>query len=278
MNHKIGNNIKIPPLFLGTYKHKKYTILKEIVEIGLRHGIVGFDSAPSYNTEKLLGKIIRENLNVSAINRSNLFISTKIDPWQMQSSNKSIDYYVDQAIKNLGIDYLDQLLIHWPIPDSFENTWDSFVKIYETGKVKVIGVCNVRRRHLLDLMDIGIPPMVVQNERHPLRTDEDTLKFCQDNQITYEAYSPVGQMNIQLQNSKTLNNLALKYNKSLGQIIMRWHIETGSVPVFMTTKPSRIKEYTEISNFSLADEDVKSISSLNKDYKIFLESISCPGF
>ena len=278
MNTTFNNRHKIPSLILGTYKYKNYATLKEIVNASIKMGIIGFDTAPSYKTEKILGRIINESLYEFDKKREEFFVSTKIDAWQMQDSDGEIERYVDNILKYLEMDYLDQLLIHWPIPEYFDKTWKSFIKIFNKGKVKVIGVCNVRERHLLKLMDSEIIPMVVQNERHPLRTDEDTFKFCRDNKIIYEAYSPVGQMMEQISNSQTLQKLSSKYDKSIGQIIMRWHIDTGSIPVFMTTKPQRIKEYTEIFNFSLANEDVHIISSLNTNYKIFLESLACPGF
>lgn len=272
------NGIKIPSLILGTYKLNSFSNLREIVRICLKYGISGFDTAPSYKTEGKLGKIIHDSLIELGKHRDDLFIGTKIDAWQMQDTHGRVYSSVDKALKQMNLDYFNQLLIHWPIPEYFEATWDSLTNIYKEGKVKSIGVCNVRERHLLKLLNKEVPPMIVQNERHPLRTDEGTMKFCKKNNIVYQAYSPVGQMIIQIQNSSIVNDLARKYNKSISQIIMRWHIETGSIPVFMTTKHQRILEYSEIFNFSMEKGDLHSISSLNEDFKIFVESVGCPGF
>ena len=272
------NKVKIPDLILGTYKHNQYSLLKNIVLSSIENGITGFDTAPSYGTEKILGKIIHECLNKLQKSRKDLFISTKIDAFQMQDSNGNVECYVDKVLKEMKLDYIDQLLIHWPITEYFNKTWESFIRIYKSGQAKVIGVCNVRKRHILKLMNSELFPMVVQNERHPIYIDQMTLEFCKKNKIIYEAYSPVGQMMKRIDNSNTLQKLALKYDRSIGQIIIRWHIDTGSIPVFMTSKKERLKEYSSVFNFSLNTEDIASIDALNENYKIFLESEGCPNF
>lgn len=272
------NGLHIPTLLTGTYQCKGFARLTKIVKTCIQFGIFGFDTAPSYGTERLLGKVLRKSIKDFKIDREDLFISTKIDSWQMQDSDGKVEFYVDNVLKKMNLDYLDQLLIHWPIPEYFEKTWKNFINIYKSGKAKLIGVSNVRIRHLQRIMGDELIPMVIQNERHPLWIDEKTLDFCKKNEIVYEAYSPVGQMKQQIRNADILHKLASKYDKTIGQIIMRWHLDSGSIPVFKTTKPERIKEYSDIFDFSLAEADIHAISSLNKNHKIFLESIGCPGF
>lgn len=272
------NNIEIPTIIAGTFKHRNSEALQKIVKSCLENGIIGFDTAPSYHTEKLLGKILLECLSELQMSRQELFISTKIDAWQMQESGGKIEVYVEKVLKEMGFDYLDQLLIHWPIVEYFERTWSSFQDLHKAGIVRVIGISNVRERHILKIMDSDIKPMVVQNERHPLRNDKNVLEFCKENEIVYEAYSPVGQMMPSIRDSLILNRLAQKYDKSVGQVIMRWHFDTGSIPVFKTTKPERVKEYVELSSFSLDQSAVTAIDSMDIDYKLFLESVGCPGF
>ena len=116
------NKVKIPIIILGTYKHKKYSLLKEIVFSSIENGITGFDTAPSYGTEKILGRIIHDCLIELQIQRKDLFVSTKIDAYQMQDSNGNVEFYVDKVLKEMKLDYIDQLLIHWPIPEYFEKT------------------------------------------------------------------------------------------------------------------------------------------------------------
>ncbi len=272
------NHIDIPKMITGTFKHKNPKVLKEIVNHCLLNGFLGFDTAPSYKTERLLGQILRKSLSDLKIDREQIFISTKIDAWQMQQSNGDIAKYVEDVLKKMGIDYLDQLLIHWPIPKYFEKTWMSFINLYRSDKVKIIGVSNVRERHILKLMEFEVAPMVVQNERHPLRSDREMLNFCKQKNIVYQAYSPVGQMMDKIKNSELLMEIAQKYSKSIGQVILRWHIDSGSIPVFKTSKISRINEYKEVLEFTLDKEDIVLINDMNIDHKIFLESSGCPGF
>lgn len=269
---------KIPSLILGTFQHRDPSLLEKVVEACFAQGILAFDTAPSYGTEHLLGALLADRLAQTGKERREIFVSTKIDAWQMQESNGRVDGFVDLVLGKMGLDYLDQLLIHWPIPEFLEETWKSFVRIRDSGKVRMIGVSNVRKRHLLRIMSVGEAPAIVQNERHPLRTDSEVRCFCRDNGIAYQAYSPLGQMMPKIRESKYLQSLAAKYGRNIAQIVMRWHLDTGSLPVFMTTKPQRVPEVRQVLDFTLSSDDLAGIDAMNEDHKLFLESIGCPGF
>ena len=205
-------------------------------------------------------------------------MSTKIDAWQMQEFKGDVSSCVDSILVQMRMDYVDQLLIHWPVPDFFAETWECFERMKREGKVRFIGVCNVRVRHLNSLFSSLSPPDVIQNERHPLRTDGAVLDYCKGHEIAYQAYSPVGQMMELIRNAYVLKRLAREYNCSIGQLIIAWHLQCGVSPVFMTTKVSRVQEYCASKDIILRDEELASISALNQNYKIFLESVGCPGF
>ena len=120
-------------------------------------------------------------------------------------------------------------------------------------------------------------PDVIQIERHPLRICKEDVEYFKNKGITVEAYSPVCRMDERLVESTLLHEIALKYNKTIGQVILRWHIDTGVVPVFMTKKESRVAENMDVFDFSLSIEEVEKISSMDINYKIFVESVCCPG-
>ena len=189
-----------------------------------------------------------------------------------------IETFVDNALNEMELQYLDGLLIHWPLPEYLERTWSKFLELKEKGKVKRIGICNVRSRHLYIYYDRGILPDIIQIERNPLRTCEKETDYCLNNNIEVQAYSPLCKMDKRLSDSLIISDIAQKYNKNIGQVILRWHIDTGVVPVFTSTKEERVCQYSELFDFSLNEEDVKRISSLNENYKIYLESCFCPGF
>ncbi len=273
------SNTPATDIFIGTgvSSSKDYDGLLRIISTGIENGIRCFDTAPSYNTELLLGKVLKVCLDKYKLERKDVFIQTKIDAWQMQNSNGKIREYVIDALNKMQFDYFDSILIHWPIPEYFASTWESFCLLKEEGLSRNIGVCNVRIRHLEQFLKLGIIPEIIQLERHPLHTCEEETKFCDDNKIWLQAYSPLCKMHIRLIKSTSLNKLAEKHKKSIGQIILRWHLESGVTPIFASRKPERISEYADIFDFRLSDDDIRVISAHNENFKLYLESWACPG-
>ncbi len=225
-----------------------------------------------------MGKIIMDLTKERNLQRSDYMIQTKIDPWQMQQGKAAMIKYVKEAILQLHCDYLDALLIHWPVPAYFRETWDTLVELKKTGLVKQIGVCNVRLRHLKLFQTLEQPPQIVQVERNPLRTCDEEINYCKEHEIVFQAYSPLCKMNAKIQNSSIIKDIATRHARNIGQIVMKWQIVTGAVPVFTTTKSNRINEYTTLSDFQLSRNEINAISSLNENFKMYLESRMCPGF
>ncbi len=274
-----GENMGMGKLIFGTgaSSSKDYSSLKRVVRSVMENKIYSFDTAPSYGTESVLGKIIRELSCEMELDRETLFIQTKIDPLQMQESDGDIRKYVTFALKQMDLEYFDSLLIHWPIPEYFDRTWESFVKIREEKLSHKIGICNVRMRHLKGYLGADSIPDIIQIERNPLRTCEKEISFCHQHGIDVQAYSPLCKMDERLRDNEILKRISEKYGKSVGQIILRWHIDTGVTPIFTSTKPIRVREYASIFDYKLSKNEIKEISSLNIDYKMYLESMSCPG-
>ena len=270
--------MNVPKMMIGTFRNNNYQELFDVVCAAVECGFTGFDTAPSYKSEKVLGRAIHEAAQKYGLGRKDFFISDKIDAWQMQECNGDIRRYVDEAMNQMDIEYIDLLLIHWPIPEYMDRTWKCFEKLYGSGIVKSIGICNLRVRHLEKYIQYDIPPQFLQIERHPLRTCQQELKFCKDHGIKVMSYSPICQMDTRLRNSKILQRIAEKYDKNIGQVILRWHIDTECIPVFMSKKKNRIKENLDIFDFHLEKDEIDEISSLNENYKIFLESWGCLGF
>ena len=270
--------MQIPPIIFGTFQYQNQRELSPIVNSAYENGIIGFDTSPSYHTEEFLGAALEELCTSKEIRRQDLFIQDKIDGWQMEEAKGKISCHVETSIAKLHCNYIDALFIHWPFPEYLPETWQAFSDLKKQGKVRLIGLSNVRERHMKKLMEeTGIRPDVVQIERHPLRTCKNDVRYFQSEGITVEAYSPVCRMDKRLADSAILKSIAQKYKKSMGQVILRWHIDTGVIPVFMTKKEARIKENVDIFDFSLVPEELKAISELDINYKIFVESACCPG-
>jgi len=276
---KLRNNVEMPRIVLGTFQHNNRDELRDLIKSALQIGYRAFDTAPSYRNEEVLGSIFEELIADGEVTRGDLFLIDKIDGWQMQQSNGNITEYVEAALSKLRVNYLDLLLIHWPFPEWLVKTWESCIAANKSGIVKSIGLCNVHERHLLSVVDnTEFTPDVVQVERHPLNSMSGLVALNEELGIITQAYSPVCRMIDKLSSSPIIAGIAEKHGRSKGQVIMRWHIDTGVVPVFMTTRSERLEEYKKIFDFHLDASDLSKISMLNENYKIFLESRGCPGF
>lgn len=263
-------------LILGTGVSfsKEPEVAENVISAALDNGVRRFDTAPSYKTEGLLGDILSKECKRRKLLRNELYIQSKIDAWQMQDGR--IDLFVEDALEKLKVDYLDALLIHWPIPEYMRGTWKKMEEARERGTIRRIGICNVRMRQIKEY--IPWKPDIIQIERHPLNTFEEEVEFCQLSGIEVQAYSPLCKMDDRIKNSKKIRAMEKKYGKDEGQVVLRWHLDTGVIPIFTTTKIRRIESYTSLDDFSLTKSEIEEISSLNENYKMYLESVACPGF
>ena len=260
----------------GLSSHKDIQGLCEVCKTALEHDITHFDSAPSYKTETLISKAIRSCAKQLGLNRDNYSIQTKIDPIHMY--NGHIEEYFKSKLKEMELEYIDGLLIHWPVEKYLHDTWNALVKLKEKGLAKEIGICNLSIRHLKKFTADGIVPDILQIERHPLNTFRDEAEWCVEHNIELQDYSPLCKMHPLIQRNSEINSIANKYSKNVGQIILRWHIDTGAIPVFTSKKPERIKQYSDIWDFKLTQEDIEAVYRINHNHKLYLESLICPGF
>ena len=263
----------------GTFQVNDASVLEQVIQKCFEYGVRTIDTAPSYKTESLLGSIF-QNLGVNKGNaRKQIRIQTKIDGWQMQASKGNVFKYVKEALQKMRLDYIDTVLIHWPFPDYLSETWQCLSDIKAKGVIRKIGLCNVRKRHIIQLVgETSIKPDVIQIERHPLRNANHDIVFFHEQCINVQAYSPLCRMDARVKESTLLQQIADSHHTSLAQIIMRWHYQSGVTPVFTTKKADRIINNTAIFDFSLSQEEMTIINNMDINYKLFVESICCPGF
>lgn len=267
----------MPPIIMST-NWMDYSTMKKLVTIGLKIGYRAFDTARDYGNEHIVGRVLKECLKEQGLKREDIFITTKIGNSQQKIGN--IQEQIDISLRNLKTEYVDCWLMHWPYPNYYIDTYHKMEQVYNAGKVHSIGMANYNLRHFDKLWNAGfeIVPHCVQFEHHPLRTAEDIISFCRRYNIAIQAYSPLCKMIDPIKHSSILNAIAEKKRKSVGQIILRWHYQHGSVPCFKSLNPNRLEENFNIWDFELSQEDIDAINSMNCDYKFHLESASCPGF
>ena len=267
-----------PSIVLGTFQNNNYQDLLNVVDAAFEKGCTAFDTAPSYGTETDLGKAIASCMSKYHVDREKVFVSDKVDAWQMIQGKGDVSSYIHGAVEKMNLDYFDIVWVHWPISDFIEPTWKSLLDLQDRKVIRNIGICNVRVRHLKEMENKGILPKYIQIERHPLRICQAEMDYCKAHGIKVYSYSPICRMHPDLRNSDVLQHIAGKYQKNIGQVILRWHIDTCAVPIFMSKNPKSVVDNLHIFDFELTDDEIKRISSLDQNYKIFLESWGCPGF
>lgn len=260
----------------GLSAYKDFDGLLKVCSAAIKHGITNFDTAPSYRTEAIISKAIKHCAKDFNLSRNDYFIQTKLDPIQMYNGN--IEYYFKSKLQEMDLEYIDALLIHWPLEKYLSETWDCMIKLKQEGLIKHVGICNLRLRHLETLKKQGIIPEILQIERHPLNTFEKEVEWCKKNSIIIQDYSPLCKMHPLIKNNEQLRTIALKHGQDIGSIVLRWHIETGAIPVFTSKNIERIKTYSNVENIRLTTEEVNIISKMNRNHKLYLESLICPGF
>ncbi|MEV4953368.1 aldo/keto reductase [Paenarthrobacter nitroguajacolicus] len=255
---ELNDGHKIPQLGLGTWPLNDVQVADAVVE-AVSHGYRHVDTAKKYGNEKGVGNGIR----ASGVNREELFITTKLDG-EFQGSGKAVAG-LDGSLERLGLEYVDLLLIHWPLPrrGEFVSTWKTFEELQASGKVRSIGVSNFKPSHLDQLFrETDIVPAVNQIQVSPSIPRPAARAFNEANGIITESYSPLG-AGSDLLNAPVLAGIGNKYGKTPGQVVLRWHIQQGLVAIPKTANPQRMKENLDIFDFELDHDDLTKLQTLD---------------
>ena len=185
---------------------------------------------------------------------------------------------VENSLYEMNTSYLDSLLIHYPFPGYFVDIWKTMLQLQKEGIVRYIGVSNFNEQHIKELISVtGVGPNINEIYLSPLGTKDKLVKFCNEHDCIINTYSPLMDVAAGRIQSKGIQVIADKYNKSIAQIILRWNIERGCIPLPKTKNINRLEENFNVLEFKLTEEEVEMISSLNEDFQYIVESRTCPG-
>ncbi|MCL2774824.1 MAG: aldo/keto reductase [Oscillospiraceae bacterium] len=255
---KLNNGVNIPVLGLGTYLSKDgdetYNAVRYAIDAGYKH----IDTAEGYNNERSVGKAIKD----SGIKRGDIFITTKL--WNENQRQGNQYQAFERSLEQLGVDYIDLYLIHWPVKGKFAETWKVFELIYKEGRARAVGVSNFHIHHLEDVFAASdLVPAVNQVECHPWLTNVEVADYCMKKGILFEPYSPLGAGT--LINNATLAAIAKNYNKTSAQLILKWGLQRGFINIPKSVHKDRIIENADIFDFEITDADMAEIFKLNQN-------------
>jgi diketogulonate reductase-like aldo/keto reductase len=264
---RLNNGVLMPILGLGTFRSKEedaYHAVLHALKSGYRH----IDTAAIYGNEKEVGKAIKD----SGVKREEIFVTTKL--WNTDQGYLSAKRAMKKSLENLGLDYVDLYLIHWP--KSYEKTKDSYQaleELYFEGYTKAIGVSNFNFHHLEHLFETAeIMPQVNQVECHLYYQNVKLQEFCMKHGIYLEAYAPFMSQHVgELLKDEKVEAIAKRYQKTIPQIALRYLIERDIIVIPKSITKSRIEENINVFDFTLEEEDYKTLRSLNRARRFFPE-------
>lgn len=255
---RLNNGNNIPAIGFGTWQLREGEEVRKAVAEAIETGYHLIDTARLYNNESGVGEAIRS----SGIAREKIFITTKL--WNSDQSYDDALRAFESSLARLKLDYLDLYLIHWPT-DKRSEAWQALQEIYKNEKARSIGVSNYDVTELEELLaESRIIPAVNQIEFHPFVYNQQRpiLDFCKQHEIIVEAYSPLAQAR-QL-NHPVINKIAAGVGRTNAQVMLRWAIQHGTIPIPKSSNPARIKENYKVFDFDLAEEDMAALNNLSR--------------
>ena len=256
---KLANQVEIPALGLGVYKMAAGAEMNAAVGAAYAAGYRLFDTAQMYGNEAALGQALQAN----GIPRKEVFLISKVDNGN-QWYQPTLDSF-EQSLERLQTDYLDAFLVHWPGQDQARtlSTWQAMEKLYADGKVRSIGVCNFEQPQLEHLLShCQIAPMLDQIEHTPLQHNRALLDYCSEKNIKVMAWAPLLRGDF---DHPVIQNLARKYGKTPAQILLRWNVQQGIIPIPKSKNPARLAENIAVFDFALEGEDMAALNSMDQN-------------
>lgn len=262
---KLNNGVEMPILGFGVFQVTDLAVCEKSVVDAIETGYRLIDTAQSYMNEEAVGKAIKR----SGIDRKELFITTKL--WIQSDGYEGTKRAFDNSLKKLQLEYLDLYLIHQPFGDVY-GEWRAMEELYKEGKIRAIGVSNFQPDRLMDLIihnEIG--PAINQVETHPFHQQQNAQQFMIDNKVQIEAWGPFAEGKNDLFKNELLNAIGTKYNKSIAQVVLRWHIQRGIVTIPKSVRKERMAENMNIFDFQLSNDDMEKIKMLDTNASSFFD-------
>lgn len=257
MKRVLNNGYSIPVIGFGTYPYKDpmITCIPKAVE-GYNVGLI--DTSDNYGNEDLVGK------GLAQVDLSKVIVISK---FSRPLRTNELEKCFEESNRTLGA--INIYLLHWPYPFLWKKQWRKMEDLYLAGKCDAIGVCNFDLGYLKELLSFcRVKPTINQFEHHPMFQQRELVDFCKEHDIAVMAYSPVARMDKELHESRVIKDIAEKYGKTTSQIILRWDIDTGCIPIPASSSEQHIKENYDVFDFILNRNEIEAINSLESGKRI----------
>lgn len=254
----LNTGIQMPQFGFGTWRLEEGTETVNAVTEALNTGYRLIDTAKLYANEKSVGEAVKS----STIPRDEIFITTKL--WSSARDYEDAVQGFQESLSKLGTEYIDLYLIHSPSVGNRQSVWKGMEEILKSKKSKAVGVSNYAVKHLEEMLDYSsLVPAVNQIEFHPFiyKNMLPILDFCRENNIAVEAYSPLARG--KFESVTSVAAIAQRHGKSGAQILLRWALQHGTIPIPKSASPERIKENFKIFDFELSEEEMETLNSLS---------------
>jgi 2,5-diketo-D-gluconate reductase A len=261
----LNNGVKMPLLGFGVFQMQDAEECERSVYDAIRTGYRLIDTAASYGNEEAVGKAIKR----SGVPREELFVTTKL--WIQDAGDERTRSAFERSLQRLQLEYLDLYLIHQPIGDVY-GAWRVMEKLYQEGRIRAIGVSNFFPDRLMDLIaHHQVIPTVNQVETHPFNQQIETQTFLQENHVQIESWGPFAEGKHHIFDHELLRSIAGKYQKTVGQVILRWLTQRGVVAIPKSVRQERIVENFTIFDFDLSQEDMAAMRTLDTKTSSFFD-------
>lgn len=259
----LNNGIKIPVVGFGVFQIQDKEECVRVVLDAIDAGYRLIDTAQSYGNEEAVGEAIMK----TSVPREELFITTKV--WISNGGYEKAKASIEESLRKMKLDYLDLVLIHQPLNDYY-GTYRAMIDLYKEGKIKAIGVSNFYPDRLVDLALFNeIVPAINQIEVNPFHQQIEAQKINEKYNVQLEAWAPFAEGRNGMFTNPQLKAIGDKYGKSVGQVILRWLVQRGIIPLAKTVRKERMLENINIFDFELSKEDMDVIASMDKKESSF---------